>query len=287
MKFFKPLAITLVVCLMTATRGFATGDSLYYLLPQDSVILTMGNYGEKLFSHKMEKGQTLYSLASFYGLTIEELYYYNPGVKEVSVKLHQGISIPIPNRAISRYLPEFHVPNEYIQVYYTVKKGDTMYRISKQFFRIPIDTLMERNNLTTNQLKTGQLLKIGWININGIPEDYRQITGGPMAKRNFAMKKVYLREANGKKEKAQQGVAFWQKNSKEEADFYALHRKAPINSVIAVENPMTKRTVYVKVIGRIPDAAYGYDVVVVLSPLMAKLLGAKDPRFFVHVNYHK
>lgn len=287
MKILKPLAISLAIYLMTTIQVFATGDSLHYLLPQDSVILTSGNYGEKIFSHYLEKGQTLYSLAKFYGLTVEELYYYNPGLREVSVKLHQGIYIPIPNRAISRYLPEGHDPNEYIQVYYAVKKGDTMYSISKHFFRIPIETLMERNELTTNQLKSGQLLKVGWININGIPEDYRQITGGPMAKRNFAMKKVYLREANGKKEKTQQGVAFWQKHSKEEADFYALHRKAPINSVIAVENPMTKRTVYVKVIGRIPDAAYGYDVVVVLSPLMAKLLGAKDPRFFVHVNYHK
>ena len=162
-----------------------------------------------------------------------------------------------------------------------------MYRIAKVYFRIPINEMLTRNNLETVELKVGQLLHVGWININGISEDSRKNKGGPMARRNFAMKKVYLRDSNGKKEKTQRGPAAWKKNSKEESDLYALHRYARKNSVIAVENPMTKRTVYVKVIGKIPDAAFGYDVKVVLSPLAAKLLGAKDPRFFVHVKYYK
>lgn len=287
MSMVKPLVTFLTIYLMTTASVFATGDSLHYLLPQDSIILTMEHYGEKIFTHKLAKKQTLYSLAEFYGLSVEELYYYNPGLKDNGTELNQGVRIPIPNRAISRYLPEEKDQSDYLPVYYVVKKGDTMYRISKVYFRLPMDTIMERNNLVDHQLKTGQLLHVGWMNMNGIPEEYRQIKGGPLARRNYAMKKVYLREANEKKEVSHQGVAFWQTNSKEESDFYALHRKAPINSVIAVENPMTKRTVYVKVIGKIPDTAHGYDVVVVLSPISAKLLGAKDPRFFVHVNYHK
>lgn len=287
MRYTKPLVLLIALYWMTTAKVFATGDSLYYLLPSDTVILSIEQYGEKIFTHRLEKKQTLYSLAHFYGLSVEELYYYNPGLKETSVKIHQGIRVPIPNRAIRRYLPEDETAIGYIPVYYKVKRGDTVYGIARRFFRIPEDTLRQRNNLDGNELKTDQLLQVGWMNMSGVPEDYRQMSGGPLARRNFAMKKIYLREAAGKKEREHQGVAFWQKNSKEESDFYALHRKAPINSVIAVENPMTKRTVYVKVIGRIPDAAHGYDVVVVLSPLIAKLLGAKDPRFFVHIKYHK
>ncbi len=287
MRYTKPLMLLTAFYLMTTVKIYATGDSLYYLLPTDSVILSIENYGEKIFTHKIEKKQTLFSLAHFYGLSMQELYYYNPGLKETSVKLHQGIRVPIPNRAIRRYLPDDETAIGYVPVYYQVKKGDTVYGIAKRSFRIPEDTLRQRNNLYSNDLKAGQLLHVGWMNMSGVPEDARQVSGGPLAKRNFAMKKIYLREANGKKEKEHQGVAFWLKNSKEESDFYALHRYAPLNSVIAVENPMTKRTVYVKVIGKIPDAAYGYDVVVVVSPLIAKLLGARDPRFFVHVKYHK
>ena len=48
---------------------------------------------------------------------------------------------------------------------------------------------------------------------------------------------------------------------------------------------MNKRRVYAKVIGRIPENVYGSDVVVVISPTVAKFLGAKDPRFLVKLRY--
>lgn len=264
----------------------ATGDSLQYLTPADTVFLTSGMYNEKLFEHKIERKQTLYSLAKFYGLSVEELYYYNPGLKEMHISVGQGIKIPIPNKAIERYRREGFIAMQHAPVYYVVRKGDTMYNICKRLFQMPIDTILARNNLFSYSLQTGQLLHIGWMNINGVPEDYRRTKGGPLVRRNEALKKLYRRESGGRREKQHQGVAFWQKNSKEDSDFYAMHRHAKLNSIIEVTNPMKNRKVYVKVIGRIPDTAYGKEVVVILSPLAAKYLGAKDPRFFVKVRYH-
>jgi transcription elongation GreA/GreB family factor len=74
---------------------------------------------------------------------------------------------------------------------------------------------------------------------------------------------------------------------KDETDLMAMHRKAEVGSVISIYNPMSRRTVYAKVVGRIPDTVYKDDVIVVVSPLVAKLLGAIDPRFFVKVKYHR
>ena len=99
------------------------------------------------------------------------------------------------------------------------------------------------------------------------------------------MKRLYQAQRQSNREYSQQGVAFWQKNSREDSDLYALHRTADIDSIIEITNPMKNRTIYAKVIGRVPDTAYENNVVVVISPLAAKLLGAKDPRFFVRVNY--
>jgi hypothetical protein len=48
---------------------------------------------------------------------------------------------------------------------------------------------------------------------------------------------------------------------------------------------MKNRTAYAKVIGRIPDRAYGDEIIVVLSPSVAKMLGARDPKFFVEIRY--
>ena len=44
------------------------GDSLTYLTPQDTMVLKIGDYGEKIFVHTLKPQQTLYSLARFYGL---------------------------------------------------------------------------------------------------------------------------------------------------------------------------------------------------------------------------
>lgn len=267
--------------------AFATGDSTNYLTLKDTIFLTVGPSNEKIFEHQIERHQTLYSLAKFYGLSVEELYFYNLGLKDNNVQVGQRIRIPIPNRAILRYKFENFDPGRYIPVYYVVRRGDTLFRISKYFFRMPIDTVMARNHLVSEVLSPGQCLHVGWMNIGGIPEAFHQYTVDPLARRNFAMRKIYNRTIPDGEPLVQQGAAFWKKDSQADSDFYALHRYAATNSIIAVTNPMTNRTVYVKVIGNIPDRSYDNDVVVVLSPLSARALGAKDPRFFVRVTYHK
>lgn len=263
----------------------ATGDSLHYLVPSDTIFLSVGYFGEKMFEHQMEKRQTLFSLAKFYGLSVEELYFYNPGLKDRPVTLGQKIKVPIPNRAIRRYETPGFRKWEYVPVYYVVKRGDTMFRISRVHFRMPIDTIRNRAGIQNDNLKPGQMIPIGWMRLDGIPESYRDSMGTPLERRNRALQQIYERTKAG--DKIQSGVAAWQKNTKAGSDFYALHREAPINSIIEVINPMTYRTTYVKVIGRIPDTAYGNNVKVVLSPMAAQALGAKDPRFYVKVRYRR
>lgn len=284
---FLTLWLLLPLFLLNLGYGRATGDSISYLTLKDTIFLSIGSYGEKIFEHSLERKQTLFSLSRFYGLSVEELYYYNAGLKERGTSVGQKIRVPIPNRAIKRYRDEGFLSNEHVPIYYIVKKGDTMYRIAKHFFKMPVEELMIRNRLENPALKAGQMLHVGWMHLLGIPEELRHAGGGPLARRNQAMKKVYLRELGNRREYKGQGVGFWLKNSKEDSDLYALHRYAKVNSVIAIENPMKRRTVYAKVIGKIPDTAYGNDIEVVLSPLSAKLLGAKDSRFFVKVRYRR
>ena len=42
---------------------------------------------------------------------------------------------------------------------YTVKRGDTLYGISKQF-DVPVETIKKVNNLTSNTITVGQVLSI-------------------------------------------------------------------------------------------------------------------------------
>ncbi len=264
----------------------AQATTMAYLTTQDTVFLSINREGEKFVEHQMMPRQTLYSLARFYGLSVEELYFYNPGLKEQAVAVGQVVLVPVPNMAIKRYKDQGFVAQEHAPVYYRVRKGDTMFRISKVFFRMPADTIKQRNGLFSDSLKEGQVLFIGWMHIGGIPDAWRQGAGSELDRGNTALAQIFKREAQGKKEVNQQGKAFWQKNSYEDSNLYALHRDAHINSVIQVINPMNQASVFVKVIGRIPDTVYEREVVVVLSPMAAKQLGAQDTRFFARVKYY-
>ncbi len=282
----RKLFLGCTVLLFCQIKAYATGDSIRYLTPKDTIFLSIGELEEKIFEHKIEKKQTLFSLAQFYGLSVEELYYYNPGLKEKVIAVGQAIKVPIPNRAILRYKPKGYKPNKYASIYYVVKKGDTMFRISKLYFKMPADTITKRNKIWSETIKVGQLLHIGWISVDGVPADYHAAKGNPTDRKINALKKLYDSEKGNKKEKQQQGAAFWQKKSKQELDLYALHREATLNSIVQVTNPMSKVTVFVKVIGKIPDTVYGNEIVIVLSPFAAKTLDAKDERFFVQVKYY-
>lgn len=265
----------------------AQTSSVTYLTAQDTVFLSINNEGEKLVEHQMMPRQTLYSLARFYGLSVEELYLYNPGLKEQSVTVGQVVLVPVPNIAIKRYKDQDFVTKEHAPVYYRVRKGDTMFRISKVFFRMPADTIKRRNGLLSDDLKEGQALFMGWMHISGVPDAWRQGAGSELDRGSAALYQIFKREAQGKKEVNEQGKAFWQKSSHEDSNLYALHRDAPINSVIQVINPMNQVVAFVKVIGRIPDTVYEREVIVVLSPMAAKQLGAQDTRFFARVKYYR
>ena len=63
-----------------------------------------------------------------------------------------GVNIPRKTKSVLR-----QVSIKYIN--YVVKKGDTLYRISKRF-KVPIRTIMKVNALTSYNIKVGQTLKI-------------------------------------------------------------------------------------------------------------------------------
>ena len=101
---------------------FATGDSLRYLTPRDTIVLSISGSEEKIFEHKIVKGQTIFSLAKFYGLKMDDLRHLNPSLNFDVVNPKQSIKVVIPNRAIIRYRePKFN-PRIYTPVYYRVKK---------------------------------------------------------------------------------------------------------------------------------------------------------------------
>ncbi|WP_205503342.1 LysM peptidoglycan-binding domain-containing protein [Rufibacter psychrotolerans] len=67
--------------------------------------------------------------------------------------------------------------------------------------------------------------------------------------------------------------------------FLALHKTAPVGTIMAVKNPMNDQTVYVRVIGKLPSTGDNDKLVVKLSKKACQQIGAVDKRFRVEVSY--
>lgn len=253
------------------------------LTSKDTLFLTVSN-GKKFVQHPVKAKQTLFSIAKYYSLSLEDLYEHNPGFR-TDPTLHTGskVKIPIPNLAIKRYKNKKFVNSKNVPIYYVVQEGDNLYQICKRNFDMPVDSVVKRNNLKSNSIRPGQLLLVAWMGTEGVRPEWRP---AKQATQSGALKARYEQEKTKRKEVDSQGVCFWQKDSKEKGDLYALHREATIGTVICVTNPMNGHSVYAKVIGRIPGS-YERNIEVVLSPEAARKIGALDPKFFVKVKFLK
>ncbi|MEY3194887.1 MAG: hypothetical protein RIQ78_984 [Bacteroidota bacterium] len=283
MKMILPLLTLLLFYAAEKGVSQVALEPLRLLTSRDSLLLRVDN-GKKFVLHPVKPKQTLFSIARFYSLSLEELIENNTELRnEPTLKTGTKVTIPIPNKAIRRYKGNGFKSPDFISIYYVVLPGDNLYQICKRYFDMPVDSIAKRNRLKDYQLKPGQRLHIGWMGVEGIHADWRPtVTGTELG----TLKERFLNDQKDRPLIERQGVCFWQKNSKEKGDLYALHRDAAIGTIISVTNPMSNRTVYAKVIARVPEG-YERNIEIILSPEAARKIGALDPKFFVKVKYIK
>lgn len=83
-------------------------------------------------------------------------------------------------------------------------------------------------------------------------------------------------------------AALWlhDENSYNQTKFFALHKSAPIGSILQVRNLMNNRVVYVKVIGKLPDNEETYNVQIQVSAAAARFMNVLDDKFLVEISSH-
>lgn len=111
----------------------------------------------------VKKGDSLYSIARNNNTTIDTLIKDN-SLNSNSLKIGQILKIRISNNGIindyEECFGEDYIPPETtLLTNYIVKKGDSLYSISKNY-NISVNTIMTLNNLKSTNLAIGQVLKI-------------------------------------------------------------------------------------------------------------------------------
>ena len=116
-------------------------------------------YEEEENVYVVKKGDTLYSIAAANNTTVDELKKVNNLTSNI---LSTGQLLKIP----SALLPEST---------YTVKKGDSLYSIAKKY-NTTVDELKRTNNLTSNILSIGQVLKLPSDKANDVEKEENTIS---------------------------------------------------------------------------------------------------------------
>lgn len=141
MSFRNVKIITAICCLFFIT---ITISPTYALNATDISVLQ----SNKPVTHKVQKGETVYSIAQKYNTTITEIYLLNPQAME-GIKV--GSELKIPSATLA---PASSVTT------YKVQKGETLYSIAK-INGVKVDDIINANpELRTKPLADGQILRI-------------------------------------------------------------------------------------------------------------------------------
>ena len=125
--------------------SISIGQQLYIPGIQDVIVdPSAGTY-------TVAKGDTLYSIAGKYGISVDELMTMN-NLTNNNISIGQQLFIPTDSSNITP-------PIESDITVYTVSPGDTLYSISR-LYNTTVDDIISLNNLDNYILTVGQTLKI-------------------------------------------------------------------------------------------------------------------------------
>ncbi len=304
----------------TADAGLEIGQILKVpYTPKKNAAVVRASGG---ITHTVSAKETMYSISKQYGVTIEEIKQWN-NLSDNALSIGQqlvikkGNSTSAPNTQTSVARPAAGKKGVH-----TVAAKETMFSISK-LYGISVAQLREWNRLEGNEISIGQELfvappteEVAKTNstsaqnttpaqsspsvqvtpapTQGAPSSATEAKTGPTTQPNTSprqeAREQTIRVNEGVKstdEVLQTGLAELIEGTSGNRKYLALHRTAPIGTIMKVKNEMNNREVFVRVMGKLPDTALNDKLVIKISKSAYDRLGAIDPRFRVEVTYYK
>ncbi len=118
----------------------------------------LGKTPNQYVLHTVFAGETLQSISIAFGQSVARLAFFNK--RSATAILGIGVKLKIP---VTEYnLLKIKGTSNNAPVYHIVKKGDNLYRISKEY-KIPLSRLKEWNRLTSDLVKNGQAIIVGYM----------------------------------------------------------------------------------------------------------------------------
>ncbi len=267
----------------------AQGSSNRYFVTGTEIVVDNLPENDFFYSHVYDNNVTIYSLAEFFQVSKETLW------KDSNIDPNKPINAgKIVRVRLSKDQILFNKPKneKYYVLLHMVKPSETLYSISKRF-NLDLATLKSLNNKSSFDIRVGELIKVGYFlpylnkkNTVNTPK-----TSGTLTKVTTDGKDLFenteKEEDKATKYYLSDVIGFYDKSAAESKNYYVLFNDAKVGSAIDIYNPMLRRHVKAKVIGKIPSNTYNEEVNIIISASIAKELGIFDTRFKVNVKYEK
>lgn len=117
------------------------------LLTAVSLCYATAQENQSYILHTVEKGQSLYSISSMYGVSQEEIVKLNPGSNE---KIYIGRTLRIPRNEA----------NTQEETYHTIQAGETLYGLGVKYNIAAQDLVKANPGLSANNFRIGQVIRI-------------------------------------------------------------------------------------------------------------------------------
>lgn len=167
---------------------------------------------------------------------------------------------------------------------HTVQSGETLFSLASRY-ETSVEDLIQWNGLTSNNLRSGQVLKVG----RGAPAPSTvPVIGTPKVASSpgeMSSEQAYENTSGGFKNMKETGLAEVIEGTGTHKKYLVLHRTAPVGSIIRVKNEENDMTIFARVVGTLPETGDNSKLVVKLSQAAYDQLKAVNSRFPVEILY--
>lgn len=254
--------------------------------------------------HVVKPSETLYSIARMYEVSVNDIKKWN-GLTDNNISMGDELVIkkPEPVKSQPNGKQDENLVDYTGKKTHTVAASETLYSISRQY-DVSVDDIKDWNGLSDNELSIGQVLIVG--NISGDnpttnstmlpPSIEHQEKRDSSASSSIDVSDIKVPEVSvGASNSAaktlennkivENGFAEVIDGSGETKKYLALHRSAPIGTIIQVRNEMNNQTVFVRVVGPFPNTGDNNKILIKISKKAFDRLGSVDAKFPVEISY--
>jgi len=247
--------------------------------------------GYKNIVHKVEAKESYYSIARKYHVNPQTVIQFN---SNRSLQIGTIIRVPTerPFKEAGATKTQTSGGPKVAVIDYKVGPREYLGLIARKF-NTTIEDLKTLNNLTSNNLSIGQIIKVPYGTAPQeelappppAPVDTPIVNSGSQptqidSSRNASDRLKLPPARYGLREVNERGPAIWIADENlDGTKMLALHQTAPIGTVVKITNPMTGKSTFTKVVGKFTQNESTKDVIIVVTKAAADLIGVMDKRF--------